>query len=140
LPDTPNPVAYRVYELAIFPVLVALSATTRPPHTHHRPVEAGQVPAMPAYAQRGWPLRRHGPSRPPPTVPWADLPPPQAPPVGQSWPPAPWPPAVPLPPPPRRSPWDDFTAQLVLLAALHDSGKLSDDEFTEAKARLLNPH
>jgi hypothetical protein len=43
LPDTPNPVAYRVYELAIFPVLVALSATTRPRHTHDRLVDAGKA-------------------------------------------------------------------------------------------------
>jgi hypothetical protein len=41
-------------------------------------------------------------------------------------------------PPPEPSAAPDLVAQLKDLAALHDAGKLSDDEFAAMKARLLD--
>lgn len=40
-------------------------------------------------------------------------------------------------PPPEPSAATDVVSQLKDLAALHDAGKLSDDEFTALKAKLL---
>ena len=41
-------------------------------------------------------------------------------------------------PPPAPSAAPDLVAQLKDLAALHDAGKLSDDEFATLKAKLLD--
>jgi hypothetical protein len=46
---------------------------------------------------------------------------------------APPPPAPPAPAPSV----DDATSEIERLASLHDSGSLSDDEFTAAKAKVL---
>ena len=44
----------------------------------------------------------------------------------------------PAPPAPAAAaPADDATSELERLASLHDSGVLSDDEFTAAKAKIL---
>ena len=44
----------------------------------------------------------------------------------------------PAPPPSAAAPAaDDATSELERLASLHDSGVLSDDEFTAAKAKVL---
>jgi len=44
----------------------------------------------------------------------------------------------PAPPAPAAAaPTDDATSELERLASLHDSGGLSDDEFTAAKAKIL---
>jgi hypothetical protein len=44
----------------------------------------------------------------------------------------------PAPPSPAAAaPADDETSELERLASLHDSGVLSDDEFTAAKAKVL---
>jgi hypothetical protein len=44
----------------------------------------------------------------------------------------------PAPPAPAAAaPADDETSELERLASLHDSGVLSDDEFTAAKAKVL---
>ena len=40
-------------------------------------------------------------------------------------------------PAPAAAPESDLTAQLQNLAQLHDSGALSDEEFADAKAKLL---
>ena len=40
-------------------------------------------------------------------------------------------------PPPEPSTAPDVVTQLKHLAALHDAGKVSDDEFTSLKAKLL---
>jgi hypothetical protein len=45
-------------------------------------------------------------------------------------------PQAPLPPPPAGG--DDLVDKLKELAALHDSGVLSDEEFAAAKAQALN--
>jgi hypothetical protein len=41
-------------------------------------------------------------------------------------------------PPPQPSEAADLVAQLKDLAALHDAGKVTDDEFASAKAKLLD--
>jgi hypothetical protein len=44
----------------------------------------------------------------------------------------------PAPPAPAASaPADDATSEIERLASLHDSGALSDEEFTAAKAKIL---
>ena len=46
-------------------------------------------------------------------------------------------PAPPAPPPPAPS-VADATSELERMAALHESGALSDDEFATAKQKILN--
>ncbi len=46
-------------------------------------------------------------------------------------------PAPPAPPPPAPS-VADATSELERMAALHESGALSDDEFAAAKQKILN--
>jgi hypothetical protein len=41
-------------------------------------------------------------------------------------------------PPPAAAPEADLTAQLQQLADLHEQGVLSDEEFADAKAKLLS--
>jgi hypothetical protein len=48
---------------------------------------------------------------------------------------APEPPAPPAPA--AAAPAEDETSELERLASMHDSGVLSDDEFTAAKAKVL---
>jgi hypothetical protein len=44
----------------------------------------------------------------------------------------------PAPPPPAAAaPADDATSELERLASMHESGVLSDEEFTAAKAKIL---
>jgi hypothetical protein len=50
---------------------------------------------------------------------------------------APPPPEQSAPPPPQAPAQDDLTAKLQQLAQLHDSGVLTDDEFSAAKQKLL---
>jgi len=47
------------------------------------------------------------------------------------------PPPPPAPPPPAASPAEDATSEIERLAALHDAGSLSDDEFAAAKSKIL---
>ena len=48
------------------------------------------------------------------------------------------PPPPPAPPPSAApAPADDATSEIERLAALHDSGSLSDDEFAAAKKQIL---
>ena len=47
------------------------------------------------------------------------------------------PPPPPAPPPPAASPAEDATSEIERLAALHDAGSLSDDEFAAAKQKIL---
>jgi hypothetical protein len=47
------------------------------------------------------------------------------------------PPPAPPPPPAAAAPADDATSELERLASMHDSGVLSDEEFTAAKAKVL---
>ena len=44
---------------------------------------------------------------------------------------------APPPAPPAPAAADDETSELERLASMHDSGVLSDDEFTAAKAKIL---
>ena len=46
-------------------------------------------------------------------------------------------PPPPAPPPPAASPAEDATSEIERLAALHDAGSLSDDEFAAAKSKIL---
>lgn len=45
--------------------------------------------------------------------------------------------AAPPPAPPAPAPADDATSEIERLASLHDSGALTDDEFSAAKAKIL---
>lgn len=48
------------------------------------------------------------------------------------------PPPPPAPPPPGpTAPADDTIAEIQQLAALHDSGALTDEEFASAKAKVI---
>lgn len=51
--------------------------------------------------------------------------------------PPPPPPRQPPPPPPPQPPADDLIARIRQLQELHESGALTDDEFSAAKAKLL---